>query len=49
MSRRTFRVVAWSYLVKSLLIGLAWLTIPDLPERAASLFRETFLSSPRRP
>ncbi len=49
MSRRTFRVVAWGYLVKSLLIGLAWLTIPDLPERAASLFRETFQSSSQRP
>jgi hypothetical protein len=49
MSRRTFRVVAWGYLVKSLLIGLAWLTIPDLPERAASLFRETFQSSSQKP
>lgn len=49
MSRRTFRVVVWGYLVKSLLIGLAWLTIPEFPERAASLFRETFLSSPQRP
>lgn len=49
MTRKTFRVVAYSYLVKSLLIGLAWLAIPDLPERAASLFRETFLSSPAKP
>jgi hypothetical protein len=49
VSRRTFRVVAWGYLVKSLLIGLAWLTIPDLPERAADLFRQTFQSSSQRP
>ena len=49
MSRRTFRVVALSYIVKTLLIGLAWLAIPDLPERTASYFRQTFQSTQSAP
>ena len=49
MSRRTFRVVAALYLVKSVLIGLAWLTIPDLPQRTVSFLRQTLQSMPPRP
>ncbi len=49
MSRRTFRVVATLYLVKSLLIGLAWLAIPDLPERTVSVVRQAFQSTPPKP
>jgi hypothetical protein len=49
VSRRTFRVVAAGYLIKSLLIGLAWLVVPDLPERTASFLRQTFQSAPSNP
>jgi hypothetical protein len=35
-------LVAVVYAVKTLLIGIAWLVIPDLPERAASHVRQTW-------
>ena len=31
---RTLKLVAVGYLLKTLLIGIAWLAIPDLPGRA---------------
>jgi hypothetical protein len=39
---RTLRVVAVVYAVKTLLIGIAWLVVPDLPERAATQVRQTW-------
>ena len=36
---RAARVVAVSYLVKTLLVGVAWLTIPDFTERALQTAR----------
>jgi hypothetical protein len=39
VSARTIRILAIGYAVKSLLIGLAWLAVPDLPERAANTAR----------
>ena len=45
VSPRTMRAVAWGYVLKSLLIGLAWLAIPDLPQRTAELLRQAFTSS----
>jgi len=42
MSRRTLKILAVGYAVKTLLIGLAWLVVPDLPARAASKARETW-------
>ena len=42
---RTMRAVAWGYLLKSLLVGLAWLAIPDLPQKTADLLRQAFHSS----
>jgi len=38
----TLRLVAVVYAVKALLIGIAWLVVPDLPERAASQVRQTW-------
>lgn len=32
-SRRTLRLVAVSYLVKTLAFGVAWYFVPDLPQR----------------
>jgi hypothetical protein len=40
--RKVLRTVAVVYAVKTLLIGLAWLAVPDLPERAATHVRETW-------
>ncbi len=42
MKRRVFRMIALGYLVKTLLIGLAWLVVPDLPQRAAAKAREAW-------
>jgi len=42
---RTFRIVAVSYLLKTLLVGIAWLVVPDLPHRVQSLIETTFSSA----
>ena len=42
MSPRTWKLLAVGYAVKTLLLGLAWLIVPDLPARAASKARETW-------
>jgi hypothetical protein len=38
----TLRMVALVYAVKTLLIGIAWLVVPDLPERAATHVKQTW-------
>jgi hypothetical protein len=38
----TLRMVAVVYAVKTLIIGIAWLVVPDLPERAATQVRQTW-------
>lgn len=40
--RRTLRLIALSYAVKTLLMGIAWVLVPDLPERALVLLRSAF-------
>ena len=42
MKRKTVKVLAISYAVKTALVGLAWLMIPDLPDRALGLARDTW-------
>ena len=42
MSPRTLKLIAVGYVVKTLLLGLAWLMVPDLPTRAANKARETW-------
>jgi hypothetical protein len=39
---RTLRLIAVGYAVKTLLIGIAWLAVPDLPKRAATHVRQTW-------
>jgi len=39
---KLLRTLAVVYAVKTLLVGIAWLAIPDLPERAATHVRETW-------
>jgi hypothetical protein len=36
------KLVALGYVVKTALFGAAWLLIPDLPQRTATLVRETW-------
>ncbi len=42
MSPRTLKLIALGYAVKTVLLGLAWLMVPDLPARAASKARQTW-------
>ena len=42
MTPRMLKIVAFSYLVKTLLLGAAWVAIPDLPERASAKAREVW-------
>jgi len=39
---RALRVLAIVYLVKTVVIGLAWLAVPDLPQRAATSARDAW-------
>ena len=39
---RVLKTLAVVYLVKTLLVGIAWLIVPDLPERAATHVRESW-------
>jgi hypothetical protein len=43
------KIVAVVYLVKTLIIGVAWLFVPDLPQRAAAKARETWTAVSGRP
>jgi hypothetical protein len=36
------KIIAVVYLVKTLLVGIAWLIVPDLPQRAMTKARETW-------
>jgi hypothetical protein len=40
---RLLKIAAVSYIVKTLLIGAAWLAIPDLPQRARAAFQQTWM------
>jgi hypothetical protein len=42
MNPKTLKLIALGYVVKTALIGLAWLAIPDLPERAMEMARQTW-------
>lgn len=45
MRPRTLRILALSYFVKTLLVGIAWVLVPDLPERAMAALRATFAAT----
>jgi hypothetical protein len=42
MNPKTLKLIALGYVVKTVLFGLAWLAIPDLPQRALEMARETW-------
>ena len=37
-----WKMIACIYLVKTLVVGVVWLCVPDLPERAMTRARETW-------
>lgn len=45
---KAWKVVAIVYVVKAVLVGGAWLLIPDLPQRTAQALRDV-LSKPAEP
>jgi hypothetical protein len=36
---KTLKILALGYLIKALLVGAAWILVPDLPQRAVALVR----------
>ncbi|HUG55315.1 MAG TPA: hypothetical protein VMR21_17035 [Vicinamibacteria bacterium] len=36
------KLIAVGYLVKTILFGIAWLIVPDLPQRALTKARQTW-------
>ncbi len=42
MNPRLLRILALSYVVKTLLLGIAWIFVPDLPQRVVSRLRSAF-------
>jgi hypothetical protein len=42
MNPKTLKWIAVGYVIKTALVGLAWLAIPDLPERAMAMARQTW-------
>jgi hypothetical protein len=39
---KTLKIVALGYVVKTLLVGVAWLFIPDLPSRTMNVARRAW-------
>jgi len=39
---KLLKIVALSYLAKTVLVAIAWLFIPDLPARTATFARQTW-------
>jgi hypothetical protein len=42
ISRRTLKVIAIAYAVKTIVFGAAWLMVPDLPQRAVHTARQAW-------
>lgn len=42
ISRRTLKLIAIGYVVKTAVFGAAWLVIPDLPQRAMDTARQAW-------
>jgi hypothetical protein len=39
---KTLKIVALGYVVKTLLVGVAWLFVPDLPSRTMTMARRAW-------
>lgn len=42
LNRRTVKLIALGYVVKTALFGIAWLMIPDLPARSLDIARRSW-------
>lgn len=42
MNAKTLKLIALGWVVKTALVVLAWLAVPDLPERAVAMARQTW-------
>jgi hypothetical protein len=42
ISRRTLKLIAIGYAVKTIVFGAAWLVVPDLPQRALDTARQAW-------
>ncbi len=42
MNPRLLKIAVVTYAVKTLLVGLAWLAVPDLPQKAMDRARQTW-------
>jgi len=42
VTRKTVRWVALGYVVKTLIVAIAWLAVPDLPQRTLRVVQETW-------
>jgi hypothetical protein len=42
MNTRTLKLIAVSYALKTLLVGIAWLVFPELPQRAIAAARNAW-------
>jgi hypothetical protein len=43
ISRRTLKLIAIGYVIKTVVLGAAWLVIPDLPQRAMDTARQAWV------
>ena len=42
MKGRTLRLIAWSYAIKTVLVGLLWLVAPEVPRQAVAHARRAW-------
>lgn len=43
ISRRTLKLIAIGYVIKTVVFGAAWLAVPDLPQRAMDTARQAWV------
>ena len=44
MRRRTLKLLAWSYAIKTVMVGILWLVAPEIPQQAISHARRAWAS-----
>lgn len=44
-SRRTVKLLAWSYAVKTVLVGILWLVAPEIPQAVLAHARAAWASA----
>jgi hypothetical protein len=47
--RKALKILAISYALKTLLVGIAWLFVPDLADRTLATVRAVFVAAPAAP